>query len=210
MGALFEPVRKIGNKIWLTKHVEVYILITWWFSRTNSKAEDVILKKPKTCCLKRRHVSGFMQVWLFHDTPSHISELACDCFLFPKLINVLILVVFKISWQVMAQLSEDYLNQQTMTHLKNGFKDWNNVFQTTENTFIECNVHFTILVERFWVAVQYTLHIEQSRITQHVLLKRFCRYCIFKYNLYIRNFIMVLHLCTYHLCTVRLMLKRSG
>lgn len=93
---------------------------------------------------------------------------------------------------------------------KNRFKDWNNVFQTTENTFKEWNVHFTILVERFSVVVQYTLHIEQSRITQNVLLKRYCRYCIFKYNLYIRNFIMVLHLCTYHLCTVRLMLKRSG
>ena len=98
----FEPVRKVGNKIWLSKHgrrpvvakrtmstkkvlyciffscdgLAVQIPVPNGKSVTGRYYRDVVLKKLKKYYQKRRPVSGFRHVRLLHDNaPSHTSEL---------------------------------------------------------------------------------------------------------------------------------------
>lgn len=98
----FEPVRKVGNKIWLTKHgrrpvvakrtmstkkvlyciffscdgLAVQIPVPKGKSVTGRYYRDVVLKKLKKYYQKRRPVSGFRHVRLLHDNaPSHTSQL---------------------------------------------------------------------------------------------------------------------------------------
>ncbi|XP_062582211.1 histone-lysine N-methyltransferase SETMAR-like [Saccostrea cucullata] len=101
----FEPVRKVGNKLWLTKHGRrpvvakrtmstKKVLYCIFFScdglavqipvpkgksvtgRYYRCCTDVVLKKLKKYYQKRHPVSGFRHVRLLHDNaPSHTSEL---------------------------------------------------------------------------------------------------------------------------------------
>lgn len=52
-----------------------------------------------------------------------------------------------------------------LTHFRNGFRGWNYVYQTVENTLKGCNAHFTIWIECFWDTVQCPLRIEQPSRT---------------------------------------------
>lgn len=98
----FEPVRKVGNKLWLTKHsrrpvvakrtmstkkvlyciffscdgLAVQIPVQKGKSVTGRYYRDVVLKKLKKYYQKRRSVSGYRHARLLHDNaPSHTSEL---------------------------------------------------------------------------------------------------------------------------------------
>lgn len=132
-------------------------LLSWWYSRTNTSVEsvtgryywDVILKMLKQYYLKRRPVSGFWYVRLFHDnSTSHIYEVVKK---FLKLEKFTILpqqpyspdrmrlfVTSKTSKKFLILQSLQFpsihwnihhLNQCTQTHFRNAFRDWNYVFQ---------------------------------------------------------------------------------
>lgn len=71
--------------------------------------------------------------------PPYFPNLAlCDFFLFPK-ISYLVVVKSpdKPLTRSSVSASEVYLTQHTVKHFRNGFRDWNYVFQTVENTLKE-------------------------------------------------------------------------
>ena len=95
----FEPVRKVSNKIWATKHSKrpiiakhsLKVLYAIFFSGegvaikvpvkkgksiTGKYYNDVVLKKLKKYYQKRRHATGFKHVRLLHDNaPAHTSTI---------------------------------------------------------------------------------------------------------------------------------------
>ena len=96
----FEPVRKVSNKIWATKHSKRPIIAKRSLSTKNvlyaiffsgegvaikvpvKKGKSItgkyykVLKKPKTYYQKRRPATGFKQVRLLHDNaPAHTSAI---------------------------------------------------------------------------------------------------------------------------------------
>ena len=98
----FEPVRKVSNKIWATKHSRRPIIAkrslsarkvwyTIFFSRegvaikvpvekgkniTGKYHKDIVLEKPKTYYQKRRHVTDFNHIRILHgNVPAHTSEI---------------------------------------------------------------------------------------------------------------------------------------
>ena len=96
----FEPVRKVSNKIWATKHSRRPIIAkqslsaskVWYaifFSGegvaikvrvekskniTRKYHKDIVLEKPKTFFQKRCPVTGFKHILILHDNP-HTSEI---------------------------------------------------------------------------------------------------------------------------------------
>ena len=98
----FEPVRKVSNKIWATKHskhpiiakrslstkkvlyaiffsgqgVAIKVPVKKGKSITGKYYKDVVLKKLKKYYQKRRPATGFKHVRLLHDnTPAHTSAI---------------------------------------------------------------------------------------------------------------------------------------
>lgn len=98
----FEPVRKVGNKIWLTKHgrrpvvakktmstkkvlyaiffscdgIAIQVPVPKGKCVTGRYYRDVVLKKLKKYYQKRRTVTGFKHVRLLHDNaPAHTSQI---------------------------------------------------------------------------------------------------------------------------------------
>ena len=98
----FEPVRKVSNKIWATKHskrpiiakrslsakkvlyaiffpgegVAIKVPVKKGKSITGKYYKDVVLKKLKKYYQKRRPATGFKQVRLLHDNaPAHTSTI---------------------------------------------------------------------------------------------------------------------------------------
>ena len=98
----FEPVRKVSNKIWATKHskrpiiakrslstkkvlyaiffsgegVAIKVLVKKGKSITGKYYKDVVLKKLKKYYQKRRPATGFKHVRLLHDNaPAHASAI---------------------------------------------------------------------------------------------------------------------------------------
>ena len=98
----FEPVRKVSNKIWATKHskgpiiakcslstkkvlyaiffsgegVAVKVPVKKGKSITGKYYKDIVLKKLKKYYQKRRPATGFKHVRLLHDNaPAHISAI---------------------------------------------------------------------------------------------------------------------------------------
>ena len=97
----FEPVRKVSNKIWATKHskrpiiakrslstkkvlhaifsgegVAIKVPVKKRKSITGKYYKDVVLKKLKKCYQKRRPATGFKHVRLLHDNdPAHTSAI---------------------------------------------------------------------------------------------------------------------------------------
>ena len=98
----FEPVRKVSNKIWATKHskrpiiakrslstkkvlyaiffsgegVAIKVPVKKGKSITGKYYKDVVLKKPENNYQKRRPATGFKHVRLLHDNaPAHTSAI---------------------------------------------------------------------------------------------------------------------------------------
>ena len=87
----FEPVRKVSNKIWATKHSKRPIIAKHSLSTkkvlyampvkkgksiTRKYYKDVVLKKLKKYYQKRRPATGFKHVRLLHDNaPAHTSAI---------------------------------------------------------------------------------------------------------------------------------------
>ena len=92
----FEPVRKVSNKIWATKHskrpiiakrslstiflsgegVEIKMPVKKGKSITGKYYKDAVLKKLKKYYQKRRPATGFKHVRLLHDNvPAHTSAI---------------------------------------------------------------------------------------------------------------------------------------
>ena len=102
IGSIFEPVRKVGNKIWVTKHsrcpiiakqslsakkvwyaiffsgegVAIKVLVEKGKKHHRKYYKDIVLEKPKKYYQKRRHVTGFKHIHLLHgNVPAHASEI---------------------------------------------------------------------------------------------------------------------------------------
>ena len=98
----FEPVRKVSNKVWATKHSRRPIIAKWslsarkvWYANfysgegvtikvpvekgkkiTGKYHKDIVLEKPKTYYQKRRPVTSFKHLCILHgNVPAHTSEI---------------------------------------------------------------------------------------------------------------------------------------
>ena len=98
----FEPVRKVSNKIWATKHsrspiisqrslsarkvcnaiffsgegVAINVPVEKGKNITGKYNKDIVLEKPKTYYQKRRPVTGFKHIRILHgNVPAHTSEI---------------------------------------------------------------------------------------------------------------------------------------
>ena len=143
----FEPVRKVSNKIWATKHskrpiiakrslstkkvlyaiffsgegVAIKVPVKKGKSIPGKYYKDVVLKKLKNYYQKRRPATGFKHVRLLHDN----AQAPCpfDFFLFPKLKAFLAGRKYQ-SQQALGSAIHQYLITVPKSAYRDAFKKW--------------------------------------------------------------------------------------